>query len=97
MQVRHEAAEEQGLLNVFLAEVRVRRLWARAFASIRGVCGRTGWADLYDVEQLRDHRRYTSKERGPALTLHLLTISFYLDERPGLISDVLADTRWIHL
>lgn len=52
---------------------------------------------LDDVEEFGDDGGYASEERRPALSLHLFSVPFHLDECALLLSYVLADTGWVHV
>ena len=96
VEVVAHSTEQQRLLDVFLSEIRVRRLGGvSAFQMARSAGG--GRTHLNDVEEPGDDRRYASEKVGTAGAFHLMAVPLDLDERALLQGDVLVYSRWIHV
>ena len=93
-EVTTHATEQQRLLDVFLAEIRVgglRAVYQRPHARDQ----RATYLD--DVEELGDDCRDASEKVGSARAFHLMPVPLDLDERPPLEGDVLVYPRGIHV
>lgn len=101
-EVARHAAEQEGLLDVLLPEVRARRLKKTYLVrTCRGrmLCSRAtvNNTHLNRIEQFCDHSRDPAEERRARAALHLVPVPHHLDERPLLLLCVLRDPARVHL
>jgi hypothetical protein len=94
-QITNKSAEEEGLLDVLLPEVRAVGLVMKDISAWS--TGTSMKANLDGVEELRDDSGDAPEEGRAGAALHLVAETLDLDERTRLRSDILCDSRRIHL